>query len=191
LSPRKRWTDDSALIRACRKGDGSAWETLIGRYRRLIFSVPVAYRFPPDDAEEIFQRVAVKLFEHLDRLRKAEGLASWLVVTTRRECHAFRRRARRWDPIEEADPATLAEEPEDVVKALDAVQSEHTLTLAFERMDETCRSLLAALYVEDPTPSYVDIGKRLGRSVGSLGPTRARCLKKLQKLFLDLGGERP
>jgi len=191
LSPRKSRTDDSALIHACRKGDGSAWETLIRRYRRLIFSVPVAYRFPSDDSEEIFQRVAVKLFEHLDRLRKAEGLASWLVVTTRRECHAFRRRARRWDPIEDADPGNLAEEPPDVVEALDSVQSEHKLALAFERMDETCRSLLSALYIEDPTPSYKDIGKRLDRSVGSLGPTRARCLKKLQTLFVQLGGEKP
>ncbi len=191
MSSRKRWPDDHALIGACRKGDDSAWDALIDRYRRLIYSIPVAYGFAPTDADEIFQRVAVKLFENLGRVRKVEALTSWLSVTTRRECQAFRRGAGRWHSLEELDPRTISEDPPDVAEALHVLQAEHTLALAFERLDQTCRTLLAALYREDPTPSYQEIGRRLERSVGSLGPTRARCLKKLKALFVQLGGQEP
>ncbi len=191
MSSRTSWPDDQALIRACRKGDESAWDTLIRRYRRLIYSIPVAYGFASGDADEIFQRVAVKLFENLGRVRKIEALTSWLTVTTRRECQTFRRGAGRWQSLEELDPRSMSEDPPDVAEALHALGAEHTLALAFERLDETCRVLLRALYLEDPTPGYREIGRRLDRSVGSLGPTRARCLKKLQTLFVQLGGEKP
>ena len=191
MSSRKRWADDRALIGDCRKGDESAWETLIRRYQRLIYSIPVAYGFASADADEIFQRVAVKLFENLGRVRKVEALSSWLVVTTRRECQAFRRGAGRWSSLDEVDPHSMSEEPPDVAGALHALAAEHSLALAFVRLDESCRVLLAALYLEDPTPSYREIGRRLDRSVGSLGPTRARCLNKLQKLFVQEGGEKP
>ena len=191
LSSRKRWPDDHALIGACRKGDESAWDTLIRRYQRLIYSIPVAYGFAAGDADEIFQRVALKLFENLGRVKKIEALTSWLVVTTRRECQTFRRGAGRWRSLEEVDPGSMSEDPPDVAEALHALEAEHTLAQAFERLDETCRVLLAALYLEDPTPSYQEIGRRLDRSVGSLGPTRARCLKKLQTVFVRLGGQKP
>jgi len=190
LSSGPRWQNDGALVRACLDGDASAWEALIRRYRRLIFSIPSAYRIPAGDADDIFQRVAVKLFENLARLRKVESLPSWIGVTTRRECLAHIRGTGRLDPIEDVEDS-LAQEAPDVAATLAAIQSEQVLTVAFERMDETCRTLLAALYLEDPTPSYKVISERLGRSVGALGPTRSRCLKRLRKLFLELGGEAP
>ena len=191
MASRGRWQSDATLIRACRAGDQSAWGRLIERYRRLVYSVPVAYRLAPADADEIFQRVALKLFENLARLRRAESLPAWLSVTTRRECKAFVRAGGRWEALEDANPRDLSEDPPDVAAALDAVHSEHALSLAFERLDESCRRLLSALYLEDPAPSYEQISSRLGRPVGSLGPTRARCLAKLRKLFLGMGGEAP
>ena len=78
--------DDEELIAACLDGDESAWSSLIRRYRRLIYSIPVAYRMQSHEADEIFQSVALKLFNHLATLRNRSGLASWLIVTTRREC---------------------------------------------------------------------------------------------------------
>jgi len=184
---KKRWPTDASLVRACLAGDSAAWEALIHRYRRLIFSIPVAYRLPADDAEEIFQRVVVKLFEHLGRLKNAKALPAWIVVTTRRECQSWFRGQRRTETETELDG--LATEPEDVDRRIDGVRSQHTLALALEKLDRTCKDLLSTLYLEDPTPSYAEISGRLGRPVGSLGPTRKRCLKKLRSLFLGLGGE--
>lgn len=183
--------NDSQLVRACRKGDESAWAELIRRYRKLIFSIPVGYRMSGDLAEEIFQRVAVKLFEHLDRIRRNDNLSSWLIVTTRRECQAHFRQSKRWTDLDDADDDRLSEDPPEVLESLHRIGCEHTLGLAFEQLGEPCRGLLAALYLEDPAPSYQEIAVRLSRPVGSLGPTRSRCLAKLRKVYVDLGGEQP
>jgi RNA polymerase sigma factor (sigma-70 family) len=183
---------DKKLIAACAKGDEAAWRTLIFRYRRLIYSTPGAYRIPPADADEIFQRVSVKLFENLGRLRRVEGLASWLVTTTRRECQAYLRGVRKWRSLDEGDPIPeVAVDPPDVAGRLHDIETAHALALAMDRLGEPCRPLLTALYVEEPPASYQELSRRLGRPIGSLGPTKMRCLKKLRKLYVDEGGLNP
>ena len=185
---RRRPPSDGTLIGACRRGDERAWEALILRYRRLIYSLPAAYGLAPDQADEVFQAVAVRLYEQLGRIRRVNSLAAWLAVTARRECQALGRRARRQEPLEASpEPAT---QPAGIT-ALHRVECEHALALAFERLGEPCRTLLSALYLEQPTPSYGEIARRLARPVGSLGPTRARCLRKLRELYLELGGPEP
>lgn len=187
----KRVQDDDALIRACRAGDGDAWEQLIRRYRRLIYSVPVAFRLPRHEADEIFQRVAVKLFENLHRIRDVGSLPSWIAVTARRECIGLSHSEGRFRDLDEADLDVAGPDPPDVAGALQLLEDEHALALALERLDRGCRDLISALYIEDPTPSYQEISARVGRPIGSLGPTRARCLEKLRKLYFRSGGKDP
>ncbi len=191
MSPAKPAKDDEALIAACLEGDESAWKALIHRYRRLIYSIPVAYRMSSDEADEIFQTVVLKLFKHLGTLRRRAGLASWLIVTTRRDCTSSRRTASRFSALEDGAGDELPQDPEDIVQALHDVACEHTLARAFEQMDPLCHELLEALYLEEPTPSYKELSTRLGRPVGSLGPTRSRCLAKLREIYLGLGGDEP
>jgi len=183
----KRRDDDGSLLAACRTGDAAAWETLIRRYRRLIYSVPSAYRLPVDQADEVFQRVTIKLFEHVSRVRSAETLPAWLLVTTRRESRDISRKEKRYASFEDEDSERLPAESLDVAGRLDAVAREHAVAVALERMGSPCRELLTALYVEDPTPPYDEISSRLGRPIGSLGPTRSRCLEKLKALYLESG----
>lgn len=185
------WPDDASLIAACRRGDGDAWELLIRRWRRLIYSIPSAYRLSDDQADDVFQRVAVKLLENLGRIRDASKLPSWLVTTTRRECLAAKTGSRRWESLDDDAGDALAGDSPDPVAEIHATAREHALALAFERLGDPCRGLLRALYVEDPTPAYGEIARRLGRPIGSLGPTRARCLHKLRKLYLESGGAVP
>lgn len=181
--------DDRQLLRACRRGEAAAWEELIHRYRRLIYSIPLAFGFGADRADDIFQRVALKLVEHVGEIRRAEGLASWIAVTTWRECLAEAELEARFAPLDAANPRRSLEGKDPALaERLEAVEREHRVSLAFEQLDERCKKLLAALYVEDPTPSYKEIAERLGRPVGSLGPTRARCLAKLARLYRKLGG---
>ena len=82
-------------------------------------------------------------------------------------------------------------DPPDVAGRLHRVECQHALALALERLEDLCRRLIAALYVEDPRPSYDEIARRLGRPIGSLGPTRARCLEKLRKKYVEQGGPEP
>ena len=183
--------DDESLIVACLAGDQTAWNELIRRYRRLVYSIPFSYRMNSDEAAEVFQSVMFKLFKHLDTLRNRGGLATWLIVTTRRECISQRRTASRFLPMEEGAEDELPQDPEDVVQELHEIACEHTLAQAFEQMEPVCHKLLEALYLEEPTPSYKDLSVRLGRPVGSLGPTRNRCLAKLREIYLSVGGKEP
>lgn len=175
--------DDSALIAACSSGDADAWEELIRRYRRLIYSIPFASGLGADEADDVFQRVAIVLVESVGKIRDAQSLPAWIVTTTRRECWALRRQASRSRSFEEGEAEAMPAEAPDVAEAIDRVAAEHAVQVALGKLGEPCRGLLTALYVEEPTPSYEEIARRLGRPIGSLGPTRSRCLEKLRKAY--------
>ena len=98
---------------------------------------------------------------------------------------------RRSVSLEAQPESEMAEDPPDVAQALHDLECEHTLLVAMEKLDALCRVLLQALYVEDPTPSYKEIAERVDRPIGSLGPTRGRCLGKLRDYYVDLGGNPP
>ena len=180
---------DNELVEKCLRRNEEAWRELIRRYRRLIYSIPVAYRHP--DPDEVFQAVAVKLFQHLGKLRKRGSLGAWITITTRRECLATKKKQQRSVSFEDQPENEFAEDPPDVVQALHDVECEHTLLVAMEKLDTLCGALLRALYVEDPTPSYKEIATRVDRPIGSLGPTRGRCLDKLREYYVELGGDSP
>lgn len=187
----ERWERDHRLVARCLAGDAEAWEALIRRYRRLVYSVPIAFRLSADDADDVFQRVSLKLLENLSRLRRTRGLAAWLMTTTRRECVALSRKRSRWQSLSEERGEEPAENPEDLADRLARIEAEHALALALERIEPRCRELLTALYIEEPSPSYQELAARLRRPIGSLGPTRARCLRKLRALFESQGGRAP
>jgi len=183
--------DDASLIRDCRNGDEGAWEELIARYRRLIYSIPVAaYRMASSDADEVFQSVVVTMLENLDRLRSAGNLRAWLLTVTRNECKNRLRRIRRFPHVEEQEADALTQDPPDVIEGLHRVDREHRLARALELLDPRSREFLTAFYLEEPRPSYAGIACRLGRPIGSLGPTRARCLEKLRRIYLQLDAGR-
>lgn len=180
---------DEELVERCLSNDEGAWRELIVRYRRLIYSIPVAYRLT--DADDVFQTVAVKLFENLSKLKKRGSLASWIGTTTRRECIAVKKKDRRSVSLDEHPADEPGEEPPDVAQTLFDLECEHMLHLALERLDALCRTLLQAFYLEDPKPSYKEVAARTDRPVGSLGPTTGRCIGKLREHYVNLGGEIP
>jgi RNA polymerase sigma factor (sigma-70 family) len=157
----------------------------------LIYSIPGAYRLPSEAADDIFQQVALALFEHLETVRDPDRIGAWLAVSTRRACWAWSRQDRRTDAFGEGEEDRLPDEPSDVAAELHQVECEHALQLSLAKLGEPCRGLLTALYVEDPRPSYEELSLRLDRPIGSLGPTRARCLKKLERLYRQTGGPEP
>lgn len=187
--------DDAALVRRCLDGQAAAWRMLVRRYQRLVHTV--ARRAGLDDASvaDVFQTVFERLHQHLPRLRQPERLHAWVVTTAKRESLALLRRSRRevsfealrgsgeggegdegpaWDPpAEDPLPETL----------LSDLQQLHRLRAALDRLDDRCRDLLRLVFEdEDGQLPYAEIAQRLGVPVGSLGPTRARCLQKLRRL---------
>ena len=179
--------DDRALVAACLEGDHSAWEALIARYQRLIYSIPIKARLNQDDAADIFQSVCLKLYEKLATIRDSERISSWLITTTSRECWRLSSRNRRESVPGGGDdesflkeiPATgpLADEQRETLEQQQQVRQ------AVDALPERCRELISMLFYQKDDLSYVDIAGRMKMPVPSVGPTRARCLEKLKKLL--------
>jgi len=179
---------DSAVIAACLSGDESSWRMLVDRYRRLIFSVPIRYGFPADEAADIFQEACVLLYEKLHLLRDRERLASWLLTSTSRLCWARRRAAAR-------HPVSLLDDPPDAPdeegplpdEELEALERRRLVWAALARIPAACAQLLERLFLTAGNVSYKEIAVDLGIPEGSIGPTRQRCLEKLKSALARAG----
>jgi RNA polymerase sigma factor (sigma-70 family) len=180
---------DEALVLACRRGDEAAWETLIRRYHRLVYTIPSRAGLDEDLSDEVFQGVFAKLVEHIDHLDQPWRLNAWLVTTARRETRRVSQNARSLGisindddaPIDVPDGEPL---PDEVLLSL---EEQHTVLLAVESLDVRCRTLLTLLFYQPEPPSYAEIATLLGTSEGSIGPTRLRCLQKLRQLLGKMG----
>jgi RNA polymerase sigma factor (sigma-70 family) len=176
--------DDADLVRRCLAGDEGAWAELVGRYERLVYSIALRCGLGRDDADDVFQVVFTTLFRRLAGLRDQERLSSWLITTAYRESwRVARGRGRAAEELDEALPDDSTP-PADLVADADRDQR---VREALARLDARCRELLTALFLDEGEPAYATIGTRLGMAVGSIGPTRARCFKKLEVLLAEVG----
>ena len=177
---------DSELVGLCLKGDAQAWESLIARYRRLIYSIPVKFNFGTADASDVFQAVCLKLIEHLHDLKDETKVSAWLITTTTRQCIHVRSQRLRESSGEEAaeEPPSSAENVEEVQIGAEERQK---LREAVEELPDRCQKLLELLYFDMTNPSYEDISKALNMPVASIGPTRARCFEKLRTVLRRKG----
>jgi RNA polymerase sigma factor (sigma-70 family) len=168
-----------SLVRRVAAGDKSAWEPLVERYKSLVWSIVRSYRFNDDDASDVVQTTWLRLVEHLDRIRDPDAVGTWLATTARNECLAHLRRKGRQGVSLEAVPEVPATGPSPGERVL-VHERDAELWSALHHISERCRQLLRIL-ASDPPPSYQEVGAALGVPVGSIGPTRARCLQKLRE----------
>ena len=164
---------DQALVGRCREGDPDAWRELVARFSRLVHGIAVrAYRLEHHDAEDVFQEVFARTYEHLDELRDARAIRAWIAQLTRRLA-IDRLRARSREHLAE-DP--LAEGVDDA--ALAALDEALTVREALERLPEPCRQVLDQFFAEDR--SYNSISAQLGIPEGTIASRISRCLEKLR-----------
>lgn len=174
---------DAELVQACRAGDAHAWEQLVERYGRLVAAIPRRMGMSSVDADDIFQDVFTLLLRHLESLRDEQRLAAWLITTTRREC--WRRLRRNRDHVEL--PEGLPADDPSLLDEIARGEREQAVRQSMSRLDARCRDLLTALFLDGAQPDYRAIATRLGMAVGSIGPTRARCFRKLDGFLRELG----
>lgn len=179
---------DEALVLACARGDAGAWDTLVDRYRRLIFTIARRSGLDEDQATDVFQRVFTILIERIDTIEQPAQIGAWFVATTRREAWRVRRRE-RVGPTALGTPDQYAADlldqdplPDEQVQAL---EDQHRVQVALEALDERCRRLLTLLFLTRDAPSYAQIALLMDMREGAIGPTRARCLQKLRRLLPD------
>jgi RNA polymerase sigma factor (sigma-70 family) len=177
---------DEQLVRKCLSGNDEAWSALIDKYKNLIFSIPVKYGFPPDEADEIFQDVCSTLVVELPRLRNPQALAAWLIQTTSRRCFQFKRERQRYvltDP-KESSSGQVDDIPENIVREIERAQ---ILRSAVAELAPRCQEMVHLLFFQEPPLPYEDVARKIGVAKGSIGFLRMRCLERLRKALEEKG----
>jgi RNA polymerase sigma factor (sigma-70 family) len=174
----------AAMVRRATDGDRRAWERIVEDFNGLLWSVCRCYGLDHADAAEVVQTTWLRLLENLGRLREPEHLGGWLATTARREALRLHRLQGRElatddDARFDRDPLAVVVDPSDVVVHSDR---DRRLWRAFAELPERCRRLLRLLVVFGP--SYVEVADAMDMPIGSIGPTRARCLERLRRLLV-------
>jgi RNA polymerase sigma factor (sigma-70 family) len=165
------------LLTLAANGDRGAWDALVERFGQMVWSVARGFRLDDAMAKDVSQTVWLKLVENVDRIKDPERLPGWLATTARREAM---RVAKTRDRAIVTDFEYDIEDPSPSLDEMLIDDEENRVVVrAFSTLDDMCRQLLRLMMIE-PALSYEEISEATGRPIGSLGPTRARCLDKLK-----------
>ena len=181
--------EDASLVQHCLRGDGAAWAALVQRYQRLVYAIVRRVGLDEHAAADVFQTVFERLVQQLPRIADPSRLQAWIVTTTKREALLQRQRGQRNVSMTRADESheegsewDMADEAPIAEEALAELQQLNQLRTALDRLDARCRDLLLLLFRdEDDKLSYDEVARRMSTTVGSIGPTRSRCLDKLRR----------
>lgn len=178
---------DPQLVQACQAGRQDAWNALVERYGRLVYSIPRRYGLSESDADDVFAAVWATVFRKLGELRDQLRLSSWLITTTHRECWRIGRRNAAYKGSDfESHFADVGSPADDKVEAW---ETQHLVREGLKELGGRCQELLTALFFDAARQDYEAVSAKLGVPIGSIGPTRARCFKKLAAILRDMGLE--
>lgn len=172
-------------LRRASEGDDAAWREIVAHYQRLVYATIRSFRIPSEDAEDLFQETFIRFHRHASGLRDSKALTRWLVVTARHLCldHLERARVRSQNPVA-PDPNAVEATALTEILHLERAQGVREAVL---ELPPRCRDLLWMLYFEQETPNYEAAARAFGMPIGSVGPTRARCLGHLLRVLRTRG----
>src|SRR4051794_30433213 len=165
---------DSELVARCRQGEEAAWNELVERFSRYVYAISQqAFRLSPHDAEDVFQEVFARVYQHLDRLRSDDAIRPWIAQLTRRLCIDKLRSSGREGP---ADTDIL--EPGGYDESLASLDEAMTVRECLDAVGDSCKDILDRFFCRDE--SYRVIGDALELPAGTIASRISRCLKKLK-----------
>jgi RNA polymerase sigma factor (sigma-70 family) len=180
--------DLAEVVRSAAAGDQRAWKNLTDRFGRMILGIARSYRLNEADAADVHQTTWLRLVENIDRIEQPQRIGGWLVTTSKHESLRLVRKRARFTLDSEAivnlvdasapalDAGPLADERSAVVRA------------AFAQLPPRCQQLLGILGGADP-PSYKQVSEAFAMPIGSIGPTRGRCLEHLRRIIFEMGAD--
>jgi RNA polymerase sigma factor (sigma-70 family) len=174
MQPRLR-----AVLAAAANGDDRAWDELLDRFGSTVWAIARVHRLCDADAADAAQATWTALLTHLDQVKDPDRVGAWLATTARRECLRLLGQARSIVPYDDELPEVEAQQPHPA-EGLEVDERDAALWRSFCRLRDSDQALLRLL-IADPAPSYDEISAALGIPVGSIGPTRARALERLQR----------
>ncbi len=178
---------DIRLIERCALGEADAWGVLVERYTKLVYSVPRRYGLPSADCDDIHQAVFANLVSNISKLKNPQALPAWLITTSHRECWRIGRvRSRILNT--DSDFVSVSDPPESVVEE---IEEQQLVRVGLDQLGGRCQELLLMLFGGSEKCDYEKVAVHLGIPMGSIGPTRARCLEKLGVILKKMGILRP
>lgn len=183
------------LVAGIRAGDESAWRAMSEQYEPLLRRLAGWCGLSAEDASDAVQLTWLRCLEHIDQLTDADKLSGWLVTICRRECIRLATKARREVPLSAPDMAPLIDDRREECDpyAEAAVRDQRKrLYVAIMGLPGRQRTVLVELLRREDQ-SYLDLSRRLGLPVGSIGPTRQRAVSRLRldPRLADLSPETP
>src|SRR4051812_1797186 len=173
----KTMLSDAELVARCRLGDAAAWNELVERFSRYVYAISQqAFRLSPHDAEDVFQEVFARVYQHLGRLRSDDAIRPWIAQLTRRLCIDKLRSSGR------EGPAGLAgRDPGGVDEALAGLDEALTVRASLDVVGDPCREILDRFFCRDE--SYKAIGEALDLPAGTIASRISRCLSKVRAVL--------
>ncbi|MGB8652212.1 MAG: sigma-70 family RNA polymerase sigma factor [Mycobacteriales bacterium] len=172
---------------AASSGDRRAWEELVEAYAGLVWAIIRNHRLGPGDASDVSQTTWLRLVENIGRIQDPSRVGAWLATTTRRECLRVIGQSRRVVLVANTDDYDRAS-PHDpgVDSALLAAERDEDVRRGLAQLSPRCQRLLELLML-DPPPTYEEVSAAMGIPIGSIGPTRGRCLTRLHEILASSG----
>ena len=178
------------LLRDVKAGTPGAWEALVARYERMVLAIPREMGLSQADAEEVFQATWIALFEQIGLIRQPGALGSWIITTAQRQVWRVQRRSLRRHEHASLEAAANAPAPTSAPgEQAERLERERLVREALDELRPRCRDLLTRLFLTPPPAgegqrtSYAEIARDLGMPIGSIGPTRLRCLQELARIL--------
>jgi RNA polymerase sigma factor (sigma-70 family) len=180
--------EDEWLVQGCLEGDSKAWEELIDKYKRLIYSIPIKYGASSADAADVFQAVCIEVLHSLPQLKSVQSLRSWLITVTIRQSYRWKKKQSNHIELDAMEPEIaegIAFTPP--VETLAQLEQEQIVRDVVAKLPPRHRELVQLLFFEQPPLPYAEVARRLGLATGSIGFIRGRCLDKLRKSLVEFG----
>jgi RNA polymerase sigma factor (sigma-70 family) len=180
-------SDVAAAVRRAAGGDRAAWNRLVDEFSDLLWAVATGFRLGRADAADVVQTTWVRLVENLERIKQPEALPAWLATTARREALRLVRVRGRETLVDTEEPFAGKQSSDESGPERSAMAGERRRLLwwALGQLPENCQVLLHLLATVGPT--YAEVAALLDMPVGSIGPTRGRCLRRLREILAELG----
>ncbi len=176
---------DAFLVKQCLAGNSRAWSCLVTRYKRLIYHFPSKEGLSSEDGDEVFQETLVAFYKQMDRITQTDDLSYWLSKVAQRTTWRVVNRNLKY--VELTDTYDV-EDPNQVPEQNVELKVQHfKIRQGLNMLDAKCKNLLHALFYQADESEYKHISESLGIAIGSIGPTRNRCLAKFKKILSKMG----
>ena len=176
--------DVAELVQSALRCEQAGWNALIHRYAPLVMSVVRRYRLSEADAQDAAQTVWLKLIENLGKIRDPAALPGWIVTTAQREALALIRSRQRFVTVDSIELMVAADgiAAESAGPDAELLRAEEATVIreGLRELKAEQREFLSVV-VAEPAIAYKDISRQFNMPTGSIGPTRARHLRKLRE----------